>query len=212
MAAVNRPNTLASNVRGFGTISLTVGTLMMVASCAQPVKGFREDPGACSVVSDPSVVKQLGEEAFDVPATADVSHTDSQQSSKCEWTSIHPPGWGTPAEARLSVTVRVELTEDGEPNPAGAQYSYQTNKVDKGITDAPPNVIGELSSRWIQQGTRDHTQVITIDFVRANAHVTVEYRGWGNEGLKPHFIPLEAQQGATLDFAHQAAAALGEPR
>ncbi|MEV4729030.1 hypothetical protein [Saccharopolyspora sp. NPDC049426] len=158
------------------------------------------------------MVTQLGEEALQFPPTADVSHTDSQQSSKCEWESNHPPGWGSPANATISVLVRLKVNEDGDPDIAAAQGSYQANNSQAAQPDTPPTVIGDSSKRSIRPGSKGNSQVVTIDFLRANAHVTVEYRGWGSQGFNAQFIPLEAQQEATLDFAQQTLARLGEPK
>lgn len=83
------------------TSALVIGSATLLTSCAQPAPGYREDPGACSVISDPNIVRQLGDEALQFPATADVTHTHTQRSSKCEWTSNHPPGW-TPRPTRRS--------------------------------------------------------------------------------------------------------------
>ncbi|SFT06874.1 hypothetical protein [Saccharopolyspora flava] len=106
--------------------------------------------------------------------------------------------------------VRLKLT-DAEPDLSAAQDSYQLNSERGSIPDSPPNVLGDASRRSFRPGSDDNSQVATIDFLRANAHVTIRYEGWGNHGFDPQFIPPQAQQAATLDFAQQVAKTLGTP-
>ena len=211
VAALNRSGRIAHRTRVLRLGALLVGAAASVAACSQPVAGYREDPGACTVVSDRSIAQQLGPEAVVGPNTAKVSHTDSQSSSKCEWESFHPPGWGSPANAKIIVLVRLKLTEDGAPDMAAAQSSYRTENEDS-TADAPPDVIGEFSKHKFEPGKPGDHQVTEIDFRRANAHVTVTYQGWGDKAMRDYFIPRDVQKAAARDFARQALAALGEPQ
>ncbi|WP_406689625.1 hypothetical protein REH65_26770 [Saccharopolyspora sp. ID03-671] len=118
---------------------------------------------------------------------------------------------GSPAKAEISVIVRMKLT-DAEPDLTAAQDSYQLNSELGSIPDSLPNVLGAASNRSFRPGSADNSQVATIDFIRANAHVTVRYEGWGSHGFGPQFIPPDAQQAATYDFAGQVAEILGTPK
>ncbi|GAA4884755.1 hypothetical protein [Saccharopolyspora cebuensis] len=214
MAAVSGLGKQVAKPRGLRFGALWVGLLVATASCSQPESGYREDPGACSVVSERSIVEQLGQEAVQFPNTAETNDTDTTRSSKCEWESFHSPNWGNPAQAKITVTIRVSVTEDGDPNVRAAEGSYQMSGRPGEIADSPPMVIGDVSRHSFEPG-RDQgpgSQVATVDFRRANAHVTVEYRGWGDRDFSNHFLPREQHEAATRDIAQQVHAELGEPK
>lgn len=193
------------------------GTALTVSSCSQPVKGYPEDPGACSLVTDQSIVDQLGREAVDGPNTAKTEDTDATHASKREWESLHPPNLGDPANGKITVTIRVSLTDDGDPDPGGSEEKYQMNARDDESPDSPADIVGEQSRHSFTPGPTEPGmpsagQVATIDFRRANAYVTVEYRAWGSAGLNKVYLPQDAQAQATRNIAREVSDSLGEPR
>lgn len=215
MAAVSELRKRAAPVRGIGVGVLCWGMTVVIVSCSQPAaKGYYYLPGACSVVQEPSIVKQLGPEAVDFPNTAKVEYMDTLRSGKCEWESFHPPNWGSPANAQISVIIRVRVTEDGDPDVLEAEDRYRGSTRPGEVPDSPPNVIGDVSRHSFEPGVVGPTsgsQVATVDFRRANAHVTVEYRGWGDRDFTDYYIPRGAHEAAARDMARQVAASLGEP-
>lgn len=125
---------------------------------------------------------------------------------------VEPPaGLDSPANAEISVIVRLKLT-DAEPDLTAARDSYQLDSERGSTPGSPPNLLGDASRRSFRPGSTDNSQVATIDFIRANAHVTVRYEGWGSCGFDPQFIAPDAQKNATLDFAEQVADNLGPPQ
>ena len=173
--------------------------------------------GACSVVTDRSIVEQLGGEAVDGPNTAETGNTDSTHTSTCEWSSIHPPNLGQPASAEITVTVRVSLTEEGDPNPRGSEEKYRANARSDESSDGRADTVGDQSRHSFtpgpaEPGTPSAGQVATVDFRSANAYVTVEYRAWGSDGFTKAFPRPDAQAQAARNIAREVRNQLGEPR
>lgn len=185
-------------------------TLAVAASCAQPVQGYRNDPGACSVLSDASIVEQLGPEAVAKPNPPDGGGADDGQWSRCEWESFHPPRWGDFGNASIEVTVQISTTEDGEPDVETGRMSYQGTALPGEIPDAPPDVIGD-ASRTKFHPSDGGSQSVKIDILRANAHITVEYLGWGDRDYTRYYLPRELQEQPTRDMAREVLNQLGEP-
>ncbi|MCI2419496.1 hypothetical protein MOQ72_18800 [Saccharopolyspora sp. K220] len=202
--------------RGIRFGVLFAGMAVLLASCSPPAKGYREDPGACSLLPEHSIVEQLGPEAVQFPNTAKTGDTDTTRSSTCEWESFHPPRWGSPpANALIRVTVLVSVSEDGDPDIHGAEDGYRTKRHADDVSDEPSDVIGDESRHGFRPGRPDPasgSQVATVDFRRANAHITVEYRGWGSRGFSNDYLPQAEHEATTRNLARQAAANLGEPR
>lgn len=205
---------ISSKVR---VVALFVGTALSVAACAEPDKGYPDDPGACSVVTDQSIVEQLGREAVDGPNTAKIGDTDSTRTSTCEWSSIQPPNLGQPASAEITVTVRVSLTEEGDPDPRGSEEKYRSNARSDESSDGRADTVGDQSRNSFtlgptEPGTPSAGQVATVDFRRANAYVTVEYRAWGSNGFTKAYLRQDAQAQAARNIAREVLNQLGEPR
>ncbi|MBB5159068.1 hypothetical protein [Saccharopolyspora phatthalungensis] len=202
--------------RGIRFGVLFAGMTVFLASCSQPAKGYREDPGACSLLPEHIIVEQLGPEAVQFPNTAKTGDTDTTRSSTCEWESFHPPRWGSPpANALIRVTVRVSVSEDGDPDIRAAEDGYRIKGRAGQVPDKPPDVIGDESRHGFRPGRPEPasgSQVATVDFRCANAHVTVEYRGWGSRGFSNDYSPQAEHEMATRDLARQVTAKLGEPR
>lgn len=186
-------------------------TLAVAASCAQPVQGYRNDPGACSVLSDASIVEQLGPEAVAMPNTADAGGGDDRRWSRCEWESFHPPRWGDFGNASIEVTVQVSTTEDGEPDVETARERFRYSELPGEVPDSPPNVIGD-ASRHKFLPSEIGSQRVKVDVLRANAHITVEYLGWGSGGDSTrYYLPRELQERPTRDMAREVLHQLGPP-
>ncbi|MBE9376525.1 hypothetical protein IQ251_18905 [Saccharopolyspora sp. HNM0983] len=190
---------------------LCLGLVVVASGCAPPAQGYRDEPGACSVLSDASVVEQLGPEAVDIPNTADVEDGDESRSSTCEWESLHPPHWGSPATAWIKVTTHVSITDNREPDPETARERYRYSGLAGETPDAPPDVIGDASRQRFRPGDGG-LQIVEVDALRANARITVEYSGGGNRDFVPYSIPREQHERATRDMARDVLRGLGPPQ
>lgn len=169
------------------------------------------------MLKDQSVVEQLGPEAVDGPNTAKTEDTANTHSSTCEWESLHPPNLGPPANGKITVSIRVSLDENGAPDPRAAEEKFRMDARGTESADSPADSVGDQSRNAFepgptQPGVPSAGQVATIDFVRANAYVTVEFRAWGSAGLSKAYLPQDAQAEATRRLANEVSDKLGEPR